>query len=156
MTKKSAGILAYRFNNENILEVFLAHPGGPFWSKKDKGVWTIPKGEFSENESPIVAAKREFLEETGITITENCFELSPLKQKSGKIIYVFCLLKNIDAENIKSNTFELEFPLKSGNKKTFPEIEKAAWFPVEEAKEKILDGQWPFIEELVSVLKHKS
>ena len=153
MTKKSAGILAYRINNSK-LEVFLAHPGGPFWANKDKGVWTIPKGELKENEDRIDAAKREFLEETGISITENCYELSPLKQKSGKLIFAFYTHKNIDIKTIiKSNTFELEWPPNSGNKKKFPEIDKANWFSVEDAKEKIISGQWPFIEELVSILR---
>ncbi|MGZ4056787.1 MAG: NUDIX domain-containing protein [Bacteroidia bacterium] len=151
MSKKSAGILLFRFNNNNSPEVFLVHPGGPFWSKKDIGAWSIPKGEF-DNEAPIEAAKREFEEETGVTVDGKFIELSPLKQKSGKIIYAWALPGDIDATKIESNLFELEWPYKSGNKKWFPEIDKAEWFSITEAKEKINSGQAAFISQLEKLI----
>src|SRR5687768_3629840 len=107
MTKKSAGILLYRINN-NELEVMLAHPGGPFWVNKDVGAWTIPKGEFTDDEDALEAAKREFKEETGIDIIGEFIELLPVKQKSGKIIYAWLVQGDIDTSKINSNAFELE------------------------------------------------
>jgi len=147
MPKKSSGILIYTLQN-NLLQVLLVHPGGPFWAKKDLGAWSIPKGEFDEDEDPLDAAKREVEEETGVKIDGDFIELTPVKQKSGKIIYAWALHSNFDAEQIKSNTFEMEWPPKSGKKKAFPEIDKAAWFNADEAKEKIIEGQIPLISEL--------
>jgi predicted NUDIX family NTP pyrophosphohydrolase len=152
MTKKSAGILLYRLQN-NLLQVLLVHPGGPFRAKKDLGVWSIPKGEFDDNENPIDAAIREVNEETGINVSGVFMELSPVKQKSGKVIYAWALQQNIDATKINSNSFELEWPPKSGLIKHFPEVDKAAWFDVEEAKKKINTGQAALIEELERKLK---
>ncbi len=146
MSKKSAGILLFRFTN-HILEVLLAHPGGPFWMKKDGGAWSIPKGEF-ETEYPLEAAKREFKEELGIAVTGKFIELMPIKQKSGKIIYAWALHGNVDTKQLKSNTFELEWPPKSGIIKHFPEIDQAVWFPVSIAKVKINSGQIGFINQL--------
>lgn len=153
MKKKSAGLLMYRFNN-NILEVLLAHMGGPFWAKKDKGAWTIPKGEFEQDENPFEAAKREFQEETNIFPVGEFIELSSIKQPSGKIIFVWAFEGDCDPESIKSNTFTMEWPPHSGKIAEFPEIDKADWFPTEKAKEKILKGQRGFIEELISILKY--
>lgn len=147
MQKRSAGILLYRFH-ANTLQVLLVHPGGPFWQKKDAGAWSIPKGEFEEDEDSLAAAKREMEEETGIKVSGNFIELTPVKQKSGKIIYIWALLKDTDVAEIKSNSFEMEWPPKSGKKKEFPEIDKAAWFNIDEAKKKIIEGQVPFITEL--------
>lgn len=147
MLKRSAGILLYRFRNK-IPEVMLVHPGGPFWEKKDLGAWSIPKGEFEEDENPLDAAKREMEEETGIKVSGDFIELTPVKQKSGKIIYAWVLQKDTDTDQIKSNSFEMEWPPESGNKKVFPEIDKAAWFTPAEAKRKIIEGQLPFIDEL--------
>jgi len=149
--KKSAGILLYRFYN-NLKEVLLVHPGGPFWAKKDLGAWSIPKGEFEAGENPLDAAKRELEEETGIKAEGNFIELTPVKQKSGKLVYAWALQKDIDPANIRSNSFEIEWPPKSGKKKSFPEIDKAAWFNIDEAGSKIIDGQAPLIYELEATL----
>ena len=147
MVKKSAGILFYRFH-KNLPEVLLVHPGGLFWSKKDQGAWSIPKGEFAEDESPLDAAKREVKEELGINASGNFIELTPVKQKSGKVIYAWALESDFDTATIKSNLFEIEWPPNSGEKKSFPEVDKAAWLSIEEAKEKINLGQVQLIEEL--------
>ncbi len=155
MSKKSAGLLLFRIR-KNSTEFFLVHPGGPFWKNKDLGAWSIPKGEFTEEEDPLEAAKREFEEETGMKPPEKFLELTPLKQKSGKLIFAWAAEANIDAENIHSNSFELEWPPHSGKKQKFPEIDHAAWFDVTEAKAKIISGQFPFIEELIRLLKNKS
>jgi predicted NUDIX family NTP pyrophosphohydrolase len=147
MQKKSAGILLYRFKN-NALQVLLVHPGGPFWAKKDLGAWSVPKGEFQETEKPLDAAKREMEEEAGIQAEGDFIELMPVRQKSGKMIYVWALEKDIDPANINSNLFEMEWPPKSGIKKSFPEVDKAEWFTPEEARTKIVGGQVDFINEL--------
>jgi predicted NUDIX family NTP pyrophosphohydrolase len=150
--RTSAGILLYRKTNNDI-EVFLVHPGGPFWKGKDKGTWSIPKGEFTEGEDPLTVAKREFNEETGQTINGDFVELSPVKQKGGKMVYAFAVEGDADADNIVSNTFKQEWPYKSGRWITIPEVDKAGWFGVEEAKEKINAAQVEFVEELVRRLK---
>ncbi|MEO6844272.1 MAG: NUDIX domain-containing protein [Ginsengibacter sp.] len=156
MPKKSAGILLYRFRNE-IPEVLLVHPGGPFWAKKDTGVWSIPKGEIEENEDHFAAAKRETTEETGInlaTLDASSFtELSPVKIKSGKIIFTWAVEGDFDTNEIKSNPFEMEWPPKSGQKKQFPEADKAGWFSIEEAKIKVNEGQVAILEELAGKIK---
>ena len=152
MSKKSAGILLYRIKNK-ILEVLLVHPGGPFWIKKDAGAWTIPKGELNENEEPFDAAIREMKEETGIILKGNYLELTPVKQKAGKLVYAWANEQDIDPSEIKSNEFEIEWPPKSEKKKLFPEIDKADWFDIKTAKEKINPGQLPLIEELIIKLK---
>lgn len=151
MHKKSAGILLYRLH-DGVPEVFLVHPGGPFWVKKDAGAWTIPKGEIEENENAFTGAKRELEEETGIKVSGDFIELAPLKQNSNKKIYAWALLFDVDPSAVTSNTFELEWPPKSGIKKSFPEIDKAAWFHMDEAKKKIIKGQIPLIKELESKL----
>ena len=154
MQKKSAGILLYRFHN-NCIEILLVHPGGPYWAKKDAGAWSIPKGEFEENEDPLNAATREMKEETGVTISGEFIELTPVKQKSRKLIYAWGVQGNINPEELTSNTFEIEWPPRSGKKKSFPEIDKAAWFKPEEAKKKIIEGQIPLIEEIEKKLQLK-
>lgn len=146
--RKSAGILLYRFRN-NLPEMLLVHPGGPFWAKKDWGAWSVPKGEFDEDEDPLDAAKREILEETGIKVSGRFIELSPVRQKSGKLVYAWALERDVDPEFITSNSFEIEWPPKSGKKKSFPEIDKAAWFNAEEAKKRIIEGQSPLLSELL-------
>jgi predicted NUDIX family NTP pyrophosphohydrolase len=152
MAKKSAGILLYRFTNKKF-EIFLVHPGGPYWKNKDTGVWTIPKGEFDDKESAIDAAKREMEEETGIKLDGDFFELTPVKQKSGKWVYAFAKEYDLDISLIKSNEFEMEWPPKSGVKKMFPEIDKAGWFDIRTAKEKIIAAQWGLVEELINRLQ---
>jgi predicted NUDIX family NTP pyrophosphohydrolase len=144
--KKSAGILLYRIKNK-FLEVFLVHPGGPFWLKKDLGAWSIPKGEFTEDENPLDAAKREFEEELGISCTGEFIPLTTITQKGGKIVYAWALKGDIDPNQIKSNTFEMEWPPKTGKKQKFPEIDKGAWFDISEAKQKINENQVALIEE---------
>ena len=146
MQKKSAGILIYRLVNTTP-EVLLVHPGGPFWAKKDLGSWSIPKGEFDDTEDPLAAAKREVTEETGIMLKGAFIELTPVKQKAGKTVYAWANEGDNNIENIKSNTFEIEWPPKSGKRRSFPEIDRAAWFTLEEAGEKILPAQVPFLDE---------
>ena len=150
--RTSAGILLYR-KKSNFIEVFLVHPGGPFWKGKEKGAWSIPKGEFTEGEDPLTVAKREFNEETGQTIDGNFVELTPIKQKGGKMVYAWAVEGDADAENIVSNTFKTEWPYKSGKWITIPEVDKAGWFSTEEAKEKINSAQAELIEDLVRKLK---
>lgn len=150
--RTSAGILLYRKTKDSI-EIFLVHPGGPFWKGKDKGAWSIPKGEFTEEEDPLSVAKREFNEETGQRIDGGFMELKPIQQKGGKMVYAWAVEGNADAENIVSNTFKQEWPYKSGKWITIPEVDKAGWFCVEEAKEKINAAQVEFVEELVRMLK---
>ena len=152
MPKKSAGILLYRIGNKNP-EVFLVHPGGPFWAKKDDGAWSIPKGEFDDDEDPLTAAKREFEEETGLKISGNFIELNPIKQKSGKIVYAWAIKGDIDPLKIISNEYEMEWPPRSGKMKNFPEIDKAAWFNLNEAKKKINEGQSGLIMEVENKLQ---
>ena len=151
MPKKSAGILLYSFNNR-MLQVLLVHPGGPFWAKKDLGSWSIPKGELDPSENPLNAAKRELEEETGIKATGKFIELTPVKQKSGKLVYAWALQKDTDPATIRSNNFEIEWPPKSGKKKTFPEIDAAAWFSMDEAKKKMINEQATLIDELKAKL----
>ena len=148
MEKKSAGILLFRLTNLK-LEVLLVHPGGPFWAKKDLNSWSIPKGEFTEDENPLDAAKREFEEEIGIPLSGNFIELTPVRQKSGKQVFCYACEENIDPQIIKSNTFEIEWPPKSGRKQSFPEIDRGEWFDVAKGKLKINESQAALIDELV-------
>jgi len=154
VAKKSAGILAYRLKNE-LMEVFLVHPGGPFFYGKDLGAWSIPKGEFDDMEIPLVAAKREFLEETGFVPDGNFIELSPVKLKSGKFVFAWAVDRDIDETKIKSNVFEMEWPPKSGKLREFSEIDKAEWFDISEAIKKINQNQAAFLEELDKLLTIK-
>jgi predicted NUDIX family NTP pyrophosphohydrolase len=149
--KQSAGILLYRFRDSE-LGIFLVHPGGPFWAKKDAGAWSIPKGEFAADENPLAAAKREFAEETGCAIDGNFVELPPVKQPGGKLVYVWAVEGDCNAESIKSNLFTLEWPPRSGKRKEFPEVDRAGWFDLKLAKEKILKGQLVFLEQLQRML----
>jgi predicted NUDIX family NTP pyrophosphohydrolase len=151
MPKQSAGILLYRLTN-NQLEVFLVHPGGPFFRSKDLGNWSIPKGEFTDDEDPFSAAKREFAEETGQHIAGNGTPLTPIKQKSGKIVQAWAVQGNIDHEKIVSNIFEIEWPPKSGKKTSFPEVDKAAWFDIETARLKINNAQSALLDDLIDLI----
>lgn len=150
--KKSSGILLFRFSGVDI-EIFLVHPGGPYWMKKDLLSWSIPKGEFIDGELPLVAALREFEEETGIKISGEFIELTPVRQKGGKQIYCYACEGNIDAAKIVSNSFNMEWPPKSGKYGSFPEIDRGGWFSVNEARLKIIEAQSAFIDELIEKLK---
>ena len=145
MAKHSAGMLLYR-NKTGYLEVFLTHPGGPFWKNKDKGAWTIPKGEFSGGERALDAAKRELKEETGFTVRGPFTELTPVKQKGGKWVHAWAAEADVDPKKIKSNTFPVTYA--SGRTQDYPEVDRADWFTVEEAREKILESQLRLIDEL--------
>ena len=152
----SAGLLLYR-RTAGELQVFLVHPGGPFWAKKDAAAWSIPKGEVDTDEDLLAAAKREFAEETGITLARDNAEfiaLSPVKQKGGKVVHAFALQVDdeFDTNNLCSNTFTLEWPPRSGRMQEFPEIDRAEWFPFPVAVEKIHAGQVGLLDEL----KHRT
>jgi predicted NUDIX family NTP pyrophosphohydrolase len=145
--KESAGILMYRLH-DSTLEVFLVHPGGPYWAKKDAGAWSIPKGEFSEKEDRLSAAEREFQEETGILPTGDFVALTPVRQPGGKVIYAWAVKGDCDAATIVSNRFSIEWPPRSGKYQEFPEIDRAGWFTIDVAREKVLKGQLGLLEEL--------
>ena len=153
MSMYSAGILLFRFRNEK-LEVMLVHSGGPLWEKKDNGAWSIPKGLLEENENPLDAAKREFKEETGFEVDGEFIDLGELNQSSKKIVHVWALEKDLDVTNIVSNTFTLEWPKNSGKIQEYPEIDKAGWFDIELAKEKIRKGQIGFIDKLIEIINY--
>jgi predicted NUDIX family NTP pyrophosphohydrolase len=153
MSKISAGLILYRIRNEKV-EVLLVHLGGPFWRNKDDGAWFIPKGELEKGEEPLAGAKREFEEETGLTPQGNFLELGTVKQKSGKTIYAWAFESDCDPEAIKSNTFTMEWPPKSGHQREFPEIDRAAFFTVGQAKPKIHPAEFPLLLRLQALLKH--
>jgi predicted NUDIX family NTP pyrophosphohydrolase len=150
MPKQSAGILLYR-KIDNQLQVFLVHPGGPFWKNKDEGSWSIPKGEYESHEEPLEAAKREFYEETGQYIDGEFTALSPVKLKSGKVIQTWAVEGDIDQHMIKSNLFEMEWPPRSGKKQSFAEVDRGEWFTIEEAKVKMNPGQVALLDELAVI-----
>src|SRR5262245_4717057 len=152
MAKFSAGILMYRRSARGI-ELLLAHPGGPFWANKDHGAWSIPKGEYDEDEDAVAPAKREFTEELGSALPARpLLNLGAIKQPSRKIITAFAVEGDFDPATLASNRFELEWPPKSGRKQSFAEIDSAQWFTPSEAREKILPGQAPFIDRLLEYL----
>lgn len=151
-TKQSAGILLYKKMNGS-LQVFLVHPGGPYWQKKDEGSWSVPKGEFSDAEDALQAAKREFFEETGTSLSGEFIELAPVTQKAGKKVYAWAIEGDIDAGDIRSNTFTIEWPPGSRKMKEYPEVDRAGWFNVETAKEKINPAQASLIDDLIQKLK---
>ncbi len=154
MPKLSAGIIAYRGNTNGDFEVLLVHPGGPFFKNKDDGAWSIPKGEYAEGENGLLAAKREFTEETGNVLPDDGFiQLQPVKIKSGKVISAWAIKTDFIKPFIQSNFFEMEWPPRSGKKQSFPEIDKAEWFTLEEARPKINAGQINIIEQLKAILK---
>ena len=140
MPKTSAGLLLYRHASDG-LEVFLVHPGGPFWAHKDDGVWSIPKGEFGPDEDPLAAAQREFTEETGFTASGDFVPLTPVKQPSGKVVHAWAVERDCDPALVRSNTFEFKG-------REYPEIDRAAWFGLAKARRKILRGQAGFLDEL--------
>jgi predicted NUDIX family NTP pyrophosphohydrolase len=154
MAKTSAGLLLYRWR-EGRLEVFLVHPGGPFWARKDQGAWSIPKGEFTAGEDPLLAARREVEEETGLVPDGAFVALSPLRQAGGKIVHAFALEGDCDPTAIRSNSFTIEWPPRSGERREFPEVDRAAWFALAEAKRKILKSQLGLLEQLVELLSRR-
>jgi len=147
MPKKSAGLLLYRRNSSG-LEVLLVHPGGPFWAKKDEGCWSIPKGEFGDDEEPLAAAKREFEEELGVPATGDFIPLEPVRQAGGKLVYAWAVRGDFDPAGLKSNTFSMQWPPRSGKVKEFPEVDRAAWFGIDAARSKILSRQAPLLDML--------
>src|SRR6266850_3351295 len=147
MPRTSAGLLMYR-KCDGALEFLLAHPGGPFFKGKEAGAWTIPKGEIEEGEDPLAAARREFEEELGLKPAGTFLELTPVKQKGGKIVRAWAVEGDCNPLQIKSNAFTIEWPPRSGRTSEFPEVDKAAFFGLEEAKQKINPAQIPLLEEL--------
>jgi len=152
MRATSAGILMYR-RRSGVLEVLLVHPGGPFWQKKDLGAWSIPKGEYGPEEEPLAAALREFEEELGRRPEGQLLQLGEIRQSGGKRVVAFALPGDLDTASIKSNFFEMEWPPRSGRRQSFPEIDRAEWFPLEVARDKINKGQQPFLDRLEQLLK---
>lgn len=147
MPVSSAGLLCYRRSTTG-LELLLVHPGGPFWARKDEGAWSIPKGEHGEDEEPMEAARREFEEETGVTADGPLLELGSVRQTGGKIVSAWAFEADFDATGIRSNTFSMEWPPRSGRRQEFPEVDRAEWFPLTEARRRILKGQLPLIDRL--------
>jgi predicted NUDIX family NTP pyrophosphohydrolase len=152
LPKTSAGILLFRRSGDGI-EVLLGHPGGPFWKKKDTGAWSIPKGLIASGEEPLEAAKREFAEETGHTPRGEFVSLGDAKQPGGKIVHVWAAEDDWNAEQLKSNSFQMEWPPRSGRQQSFPELDRAAWFSMAEARDKILKGQLVFLSRLGESLR---
>ena len=151
MIKTSAGILLFRTEADG-LRVMLAHPGGPFWQRRDHGAWTIPKGEFEPPECPEDAARREFAEETGQSVTGPLIALGEVRQPSGKRLTAFAVNQDFDVTTLRSNPFILEWPPRSGRYPAFPELDRAEWFPLKEARQHILPGQLPFLDRLCDLL----
>ena len=151
MVQQSAGILLYRGTGDSV-EVLLAHPGGPFWAKKDDGAWSIPKGELTEGEDALDAARREFEEEMGSPPSGEAIALGSLKQPSAKLVHAFAVRGDFDVAGLRSNSFEMEWPPRSGRRQEFPEVDRAAWFALAEARKKILPGQAAFLDRLRDAL----
>jgi len=147
MAKRSAGLLMFRRRGPK-LEVFLVHPGGPFWVKKDSGAWSIPKGEYSEGADPVETARREFEEETGMSPRGPLMFLAELQQPGGKLVKAWAMEGDCDPAKLRSNVFPMEWPPKSGNVREFPEVDRGDWFPMEAARAKLLKGQRGFLDEL--------
>ncbi|WP_109488392.1 NUDIX domain-containing protein [Occallatibacter savannae] len=147
MAKRSAGLLMFRKKGAE-LEVFLVHPGGPFWAAKDAGAWTVPKGEYIEGEKPLEAAKREFTEETGFAAEGEFIDLGTVRQTSGKLVNAWAFEGDCDPEMLVSNLCEIEWPPRSGKKKEIPEVDRGAWFTLGQARQKILSSQVGFLDVL--------
>jgi predicted NUDIX family NTP pyrophosphohydrolase len=153
--RTSAGLLLYRWRDD-ALEVFLVHPGGPFWRAKDQGAWSIPKGELAEGEDPLVAAQREFREETGFEVPGPFVALPPVRQAGGKTVHAWAAEADVDPERLASNTFSLEWPPRSGRQQTFPEVDRAAWFSFADARTRINAGQRPLLDALGSLVERST
>jgi predicted NUDIX family NTP pyrophosphohydrolase len=154
MAAESAGILMYRLR-DGVIELLLVHPGGPYWRNKDAGAWSIPKGEYGSDEKPEAAARREFAEELGFQASGPLSPLGEIRQKGGKRVTAFALEGDLDAASITSISFEMEWPRGSGRMRSFPEVDRADWFSLAEAREKILASQAPLIDRLVALLDAK-
>ncbi len=154
MSKQSAGLLIYRRSEDSTdkVEVFLIHPGGPFWKNKDDGAWSIPKGEFEKGDDPLAVAQRELREETGFSVRGPFAKLVPIKQRGGKEVYAWAVEGDLDATTITSNSFTIEWPPRSGKLSEFPEVDRAAWFDLDEAAAKINQGQRALVGQLKSLL----
>jgi len=152
--KLSAGILLYRWRGATV-EVFLVHPGGPYWTRKDDGAWSIPKGEYGEGEDALVAARREFAEETSSQVTGSFHPLASLPQPSGKVVSAWAVEGDLDPATVRSNSFSLEWPPRSGRRQEFPEVDRGAWFDIPAAYVKLQDGQRGFLDRLQALLKEK-
>ncbi|MEY9122749.1 NUDIX domain-containing protein [Bradyrhizobium yuanmingense] len=146
MPSKSAGIIAYR--KRGNIEVLLVHPGGPFWRNKDLGAWSIPKGEYTDGDDAEIAARREFAEELGQELSMPLTPLGQVRQRGGKLVTAFAAELDLDVRNIRSNTFEMEWPPRSGKRQAFPEVDRAEWFTLDAAQEKINAGQRPLLDRL--------
>ncbi len=154
MPKLSVGLLLYRFRSDAVLDLLLAHPGGPFWARRDDGAWSIPKGEYSVGEDPWAVALREFSEEVGLPAPAGSrIDLGAHKQPGGKVVTVFAVRGELDLTGAQSNTFELEWPRGSGRVRTFPEVDRVEWFSAAEAKTKLLKGQAPFVDRLLEKVR---
>jgi predicted NUDIX family NTP pyrophosphohydrolase len=151
MAKRSAGLLMYR-RRDGEVEVFLVHPGGPFWAKKDVGAWSIPKGEYSEGEDPLKAARREFTEETGFEADGDFIDLGTIRQAGGKLVSVWAVEGDCDPAELRSNTCMIEWPPRSGRQLEIPEVDRGAWFGIEEARQRVLKSQTPMIDLLIKLL----
>jgi predicted NUDIX family NTP pyrophosphohydrolase len=151
MARRSAGLILYR-RREDGVEVFLVHPGGPFWAKKDAGAWSIPKGEYEEGEESLDVARREFFEETGFAVDGDFREVGSVRQDGGKQVTAWAVEGECDPALLRSNVFELEWPPRSGRVQEFPEVDKGGWFSLAAAREKILKGQVGLLERLAGVL----
>jgi predicted NUDIX family NTP pyrophosphohydrolase len=154
MPKLSAGLLLYRVRADpqnSFVEVLIAHPGGPFWARKDDGAWSIPKGEYLEGDDPWAAAQREFAEELGLPVPDGPrIDFGPVKQPSGKVVTAFAVRGDLDITDARSNTFEMEWPRGSGKLREFPEVDRVAWLSVTQARTKLLKGQRVFLERLMA------
>jgi predicted NUDIX family NTP pyrophosphohydrolase len=151
MVARSAGLLLYRVSDDGVVEVLLTHPGGPFWARKDVGVWSIPKGEYEDDENPLAAAYREFREEIGFDApAADPHPLGERRQPSGKRVIAWSLHGDLDVTHAVSNTFELEWPRNSGKTREFPEVDRVEWMSVARARSKLLKGQVPFLDELMN------
>ncbi|OBK87645.1 NUDIX domain-containing protein [Mycolicibacter sinensis] len=153
MAKRSAGLLLYRSGPDGAVEVLIAHPGGPFWSRRDDGAWSIPKGEQPDGEDPWVTARREFVEELGLDPPDGeRLELGVVRQAGGKVVTAFAVRGDLDVADARSNTFELEWPPRSGKLREFPEVDRVGWFTVAQARTKLLAGQRPLLDRLLAAV----
>ena len=149
MARRSAGLLLFR-RKDHDLEVLLVHPGGPLWAKKDEGAWSIPKGEIEDGEDPLAAARREFAEELGSPVSGNFIELAPIRQAGGKVVHAWAVESDFDPATLTSGLFSLEWPPRSGRQQQFPEVDRAEWFAIDDAKRKINKAQIALLDQLSS------